>query len=480
MVNLFINLLIILLSFLIIIGFTIVSVSAIYNQTNSNLKSPVLLQNKIDVYDTAKNLLNAYSQKMGFENGDKNHGWEWEGGSKYDTAPERNCDNTGPGSIDTTTRLDTVQNVRIEGIQSLNVTVCPFDYRDNGARAEVQRVKNTQLSDPIGEYFYDNEEVWYHWYTFFPQDLDIPLTYRDTTGSRVSAWHLVTQWHQSAGGTLCRNPDSNPPGVERTCSFVPMGLGFKNWDASEPESERPQSAIGETLYFDIGDKSKVSTTGNIYLWSETPLQKNVWYEFLLHVFWRACGEKDMELVDRYDENGNCKVQRSDGKGDGFQEMWIRHWNIDGTPIDTTPKYSSRVYHNNLDEEYKRIERDQTTGELKDVYYGCDPTWGSLETAICNKPDYNGAVYMKQGLYHCSPFYHQFCPGSGKVVENNPGPGEITCDSRAKNCPVKPDLQAPSHIDFTPNQTIYHDGMEYLRCLNIPTTDPHRNTVCEKQ
>jgi hypothetical protein len=270
----------------------------------------------------------------------------------------------------------------------------------------------------------------------------------------VDAWHVVTQWHQPAGGTLCRDPQN--AGNEIACPHVPMGFNLQNWDKSR--SDRPPGATGETLDFGVGDKASTKTTGSVSLWHEN-LQKGTWYEFLLHVYWRACGNTNDELNVRYDPNGKCVKER-----DAFQEMWIRHWDVNGRPKDLIPIYMPKYYHYNLDERYIR----------NGAYFGCDATDSEWQT-LCKDPAYNGAVFMRQGLYHCSPFIHQYCPGSGMV-----GPGEpIPCDPRAvSQCP--PTNRAPSNIPPTPLQTMYYDGMEYLKCSSNKIPSALKNVVCDVQ
>src|SRR5215210_7013188 len=98
----------------------------------------------------------------------------------------------------------------------------------------------------------------------------------------------------------------------------------------------------------------------------------------------------------------------------------------------------------------------------DTFVGCDEK-DSGWTRLCQFAQYNGAVFMRQGLYHCSPYVHNYCPGSGQVGS---APGMFKCVTRVHQiCP--PGNKAPSDIGPTSPQSIYYDGMEYLRCSDIP-------------
>jgi hypothetical protein len=62
----------------------------------------------------------------------------------------------------------------------------------------------------------------------------------------------------------------------------------------------------------------------------------------------------------------------------------------------------------------------------------------------------------------------FVPGA--IAGIITGPGEpIPCDPRAgSQCP--PTNRAQPNIPLTPLQTMYYDGMEYLKCSNDKTGD----------
>lgn len=82
-------------------------------------------------------------------------------------------------------------------------------------------------------------------------------------------------------------------------------------------------------------------------------------------------------------------------------------------VNRTPQTLSDSYHYNLDEYIDPALINSSRGEL-------------------NK---QGAVYMKQGLYHCNPTVQtRTCPGSSSTS-----------------------------TPLTPVQIIYHDGMSYVNC-----------------
>lgn len=85
-------------------------------------------------------------------------------------------------------------------------------------------------------------------------------------------------------------------------------------------------------------------------------------------------------------------------------MWLRRWNADRVPIDPMPIHVLPITE----------------------HYTLD------ETEHPNAPSFDRKAIMKQGLYHCHLDFS-------------------TCPS-------------PSQY---PIQVIYHDGMEYLKCSDIP-------------
>ena len=134
-------------------------------------------------------------------------------------------------------------------------------------------------------------------------------------------------------------------------------------------------------------------------------------------------------------------------------MWIKRINLERNPIDQVPIYAiPNDINYNLD--------DPT---------GCDKGDFSWQN-ICSELQYNGAVFMKQGLYHCSIFYHNYCPGSRSFVCENGDPGFPNCKQPSHPC--------PSNIPTTPIQTIFHDVMTYLKCSDIPDNNLEKNKICD--
>lgn len=235
------------------------------------------------------------SLSLGFESGDITHGWEW-GSAQYQT-----------GQPD---RLVTIDKNMIQpispdptGTKVLKVTVQPNDIVSNGARAEV--VLTNPLPTKNTYDFLPGEEVWYHWYTMFPNDLKIP-----------NSWHIWTQVHQEADFSSCPNPSNG--GRPMPCPVLPLGFNLQNYPASHPG---PHGSIGETLEFSVINKTDVNTGDNPHgkgdgddiLWT-AHLNRAHWYDILLHVKWAKCGS--------YSTRGVCTNQNG-----GFVEMWVDHTHV---------------------------------------------------------------------------------------------------------------------------------------------------------
>ena len=99
-------------------------------------------------YSRALQILESHGTQLGFENGDLGNGWQW-GPQEYDKEP-------WPIKDCKIARLDDTKEPKIEGKQSLKVTVCPFDYASNGARSEVVRgvIQQEPYQFGGGELFY--------------------------------------------------------------------------------------------------------------------------------------------------------------------------------------------------------------------------------------------------------------------------------------------------------------------------------------
>jgi hypothetical protein len=151
-------------------------------------------------YFARTGLIESYGKDLGFESGNISSGWEW-GRPRYDNNPA------------TPDRLRTVTNPRIEGSQALEVTVLPDDLVDNGARAEVSHIDS---SLPDFGYFVNGDNTWFHWYTFFPSNLQVPQ----------ETWHIWTQWHQRANISRCLEPSQ---GGIVNCGTVPITFNLRNY-----------------------------------------------------------------------------------------------------------------------------------------------------------------------------------------------------------------------------------------------------------
>lgn len=129
----------------------------------------------------------------------------------------------------TTDRVQVVTEPVAQGRFALKTTVRHGDINNNGSRAEVV------LREPM---FHQGDDVWFHWFTMFPED------YQPT-----EKWVLYTQWHSSGFG-------------------VPLGFNLHD----------------ETLSFRVMgheyDRRSDWTGGTMW---EAQLERGKWMEFLLHV-----------------------------------------------------------------------------------------------------------------------------------------------------------------------------------------------------
>jgi hypothetical protein len=330
------------------------NISSINEDVLETVLSPMLFSDLIRL-NLVFRLAEQYGVDLGYDRGVFSNGYEW-GRSQ---------------AVDADRLVASNQNPHIEGARSLKVTVFPTDIVQGqtnplpGARAEVLRT-----GDPQVTWFSDGDEVWYNWYTMFPTDLVIP-----------HSWHTWTQWHAFNESSSC--PTTDVPEGSVPCFVNPLGFNLQNYPTPEPNG-----AVGETLELRVIDKDDLIERDKI-LWHDR-LQKGIWYQFILHVNWKACGS--------FDPEGRCMDNRG-----GFVEMWLRRWTADRFPIDPFPIHVlPKTEHYTLD-----------------------------ETEHPNAPSFDRKSIMKQGLYHCNVETHSRCPSQYPV------------------------------------QVIYHDGMEYLRCSDIP-------------
>jgi hypothetical protein len=283
-------------------------------------------------YRIAKDVLTRYGPNLGFESGHPDTGWGWGNIEYYG----KSLSDPSQRETERNRRLLPVESPVIEGSRSLKVTVYPNDPQavHGGARSEVSTEDNI--------YFKNGDNVWYRWYTFFPEDLVVP-----------NSWHVWTQWHQLSGFSVCRITVNYAQGevIEKMCPAVPLGFNLRNYGDSR----------GERVEFEILDKRDPQTPGRI-LWhkqfNDQDFRKGVWHEFLLHVVWGECVSMDYTI-------GTCR----DDPQIGFQELWV-----DGVK----QQFIESAHHYNLDDYEDHTISDPIKKELIE----------------------DNAVYMKQGLYHC--------------------------------------------------------------------------------
>ncbi len=234
-------------------------------------------------------------------------------------------------------------------------------------------------------WFNNGDEVWYHWYTMIPIDQAI----HDT-------WHILTQWHSPTGDSNnrpdCHDP-SHPNNFTLVCDGLPMQFNLRNFSVHQQPYSPCRKLKGLTLELIVVNKTLDSSlqnpenrnggdtvwcaneniqqnqhTGSNKLPIIVPLKRGLWYEFLLHVYWRLCGQYDIAHV----QNGT--FDKCLNNQNGYQEMWVR-------PVSNTastqnpPTYVLNLTHYNLDETYNPAAENNS------------------------KP---GQVYMTQGIYDCGP------------------------------------------------------------------------------
>jgi len=280
-------------------------------------------------------------------------------------------------------RLQRITNPVIQGGYSLQVTANIRDSVSNGVRAEIVR---SDCTLPNCGMFTDGDEVWYHWYVRFPSSLVIPPS---PSGA------VFTQWHQATGTSECYDAEG---GRKYACGgAVPILFTFTKYNASHPDKHPgPARADGETMELLVINKTDVyhdtsNPNGLGYgadrLWFMRIDNRDAWYEFVYHANWTTCGG--------FDTNGKCGNHR-----EGFQELWVNG---------VKQEFHFPSMHYNMDEYI-------------------DP---SNPVPL---------VYMKQGLYLCTP--------------GNP------------KCPQSPETFS-----------LIYDGMEYLKCSDIPENDPNKRLFC---
>jgi hypothetical protein len=279
-----------------------------------------------NVCDPTPNLPNPGVQPLafsdlGYETGDITNGWTW-GKSQ---AADLNSPSTRLNTVDKSS--ETPPSPDPNGTQILKVTVFPNDVaRDSknpnnpnpnlGTRAEVVHTNPFQLGTetPLEDLFYENgDEMWYHWYTLFPNDFTVP--------DKPALW---TQFHQSDSHiSMCRDP---PDGRVFNCLGSVLPLIF-NVGKVNGQDTLSLLVINKTdVYDDLRNPNNPADPtflnlnglgdGSDIVWNAS-LQKNVWYEFLLHVKWAKCDGNSNDITVIYDINGKCINNNG-----GFVELWV--------------------------------------------------------------------------------------------------------------------------------------------------------------
>jgi hypothetical protein len=173
---------------------------------------------------------------LGFETGDIS---EW-----------GNCTEVPDNATD---GLQVVTSPVIQGQYSLKAYLNPgdFDAQTNGSRAEVKYCSPALRN----YYFVPGDDIWYHWYTMFPENFTIPRPADPTW------WITWTQWHGALGGGKFGLP-------------VAFNLN----------GDKLNLRVNGSHYDKIGCYN--ITTGHCgYHWVEQPLQTGKWYEILIHIVW---------------------------------------------------------------------------------------------------------------------------------------------------------------------------------------------------
>jgi len=199
---------------------------------------------------------------LGFDNGSINSGWEW-GCSQFDhsksplrlsTIPKSSVNPPSPDPNGVTVLKVLVNNGDI-------ATNCANQGNQNN-RAEVVLSKNLpQHSDNL---FKENDDIWYHWYTIFPGN-SYP-TFNDK-----HLWQVWTQWHQSDNGPVapdCSTGNGCTPAVE--FNVVNSSLALR--------------VLGHVYDHQTPSCDNLIKGQCGYKWVSN-IQKDHWYNMLLHVKW---------------------------------------------------------------------------------------------------------------------------------------------------------------------------------------------------
>jgi Polysaccharide lyase len=337
-----------------------------------------------------------YIKYLLFKIGSLSTGWEW-GSTNHEAGQTDRLITINKNIVDNTFHTN---NVDTNSTNVLRVFVNSGDCFKFGARSEVWFLNNTLHKGTFN--FLEGDDVWYHWYVMFPNNLTLPASPLGTTG-----WNIITEEHgqldpdkvTGKGPDLCHGPNNNTI----DCGLVPMGFNLRNWSQPEPGT----GATGPNLEFTIFNSSDPHGNGPpTVLWTTwnkasatSTLQFNHWYDILLHVKYERCAG--------YDAHGICTNNNG-----GFVEMWIDQKNVvpktmhytmattlNGTTFDPVVMQSG-LYHCTIVQDGNNLCHGMNFGN-ENVYYGgttvavCTPNndFFHPDTARCfaTKPPYSKVV-----------------------------------------------------------------------------------------
>jgi Polysaccharide lyase/Thrombospondin type 3 repeat len=238
---------------------------------------------------------------LGYETGDITSGWEWGVSQAENVSPSSiNLRTIDKSSTTLPSSPDPNGSRILEG--TVNPSDTPIDSRSGGAvdgspRAEVLHDQPFQIGtqNPL---FTSVDEMWYHWYTLFPDSLTIPK----------DRFHVWTQFHQIPTSSTCYDN-----GVQEPCSgAIPLHFNLRDSTRDIPgPAGSNRDTQGPELQLNIIELNEQLSNENrfVTLWEEE-VQLGGWYEFLLHVNWQKCNFLNAQ--------GICE-----DNGDALVELWIK-------------------------------------------------------------------------------------------------------------------------------------------------------------
>ncbi|WP_458720656.1 heparin lyase I family protein [Candidatus Nitrosocosmicus sp. R] len=215
---------------------------------------------------------------LGYEKGEKETGYEW-GAAQYQENPsdgESRLVQVDKTSMNPNNEGDPQGEFALKAtVKKGDVATNPKDSNHNpqGNRAEVIHInQSAPRNDPYYN-FQEGDDVWFHWYTLFPQGDYSPGDKR---------FYVWTQWHQKDDNACC----------DPVAGFTEKG------------SKLSMNVFGDTKWTDAND-----------------LDYNHWYEMLFHVKWSQNGnvgymelwqDKNRVAMDKLDRNIHFKTLDVDG------------------------------------------------------------------------------------------------------------------------------------------------------------------------